>query len=260
MKKLMYIISIILCFGALVVTNNKINKLENQIDNMNNNNNKSVVKALEVSAVEGVEKEFKIVNTYINKSNNNIIEFNDNSYLVINHNKNIYEFYATECGDYGIKAQDTKELTNIIKTYMLNKYNMNESELDKDNIFKNDILNYEPQAKDQNTIAETQENKKVVKSVKKEINNTIKNESIKEIEETTEQTNTIEEPTTAIEEQEENKEQIQSNYTKEDYNKYSEYKENLIKEYGEEIYKLMNQEAGITTEEESFKHFMEYGI
>ena len=31
MKKLMYIISIILCFGALVVTNNKINKLENQI-------------------------------------------------------------------------------------------------------------------------------------------------------------------------------------------------------------------------------------
>ena len=97
-------------------------------------NNKSVAQ------VPTVEKEFKIVNTYINKSNNNIIEFNDNSYLVINHNKNIYEFYATECGDYGIKAQDTKELTNIIKTYMLNKYNMNESELDKDNIFKNDIL------------------------------------------------------------------------------------------------------------------------
>ena len=100
-------------------------------------NNKSVE---EVAAVEGVEKEFKIVNTYINNSNSNIIEFNDNSYIVINHNKNIYEFYATECGDYGIKAQDTKELTNIIKTYMLNKYNMNESELDNDNIFKNDIL------------------------------------------------------------------------------------------------------------------------
>ena len=100
-------------------------------------NNKSVE---EVAAVEGVEKEFKIINTYINNSNSNIIEFNDNSYLVINHNKNIYEFYATECGDYGIKAQDTKELTNIIKTYMINKYNMNESELDKDNIFKNDIL------------------------------------------------------------------------------------------------------------------------
>lgn len=100
-------------------------------------NNKSVE---EVAAVEGVEKEFKIINTYINNSNSNIIEFNDNSYLVINHNKNIYEFYATECGDYGIKAQDTKELTNIIKTYMLNKYNINESELDNNNIFKNDIL------------------------------------------------------------------------------------------------------------------------
>ena len=118
MKKIIYIVMIILFCGALVITSNKTNQ----------------------SAVQEVEKEFKIVNTYINKSNNNIIEFNDNSYLVINHNKNIYEFYATECGDYGIKAQDTKELTNIIKTYMLNKYNMNESELDKDNIFKNDIL------------------------------------------------------------------------------------------------------------------------
>ena len=92
-------------------------------------NNKSVA---QVPTVEGVEKEFKIVNTYINKSNNNIIEFNDNSYLVINHNKNIYEFYATECGDYGIKAQDTKELTNIIKTYMINKYDISKSELEKD--------------------------------------------------------------------------------------------------------------------------------
>ena len=121
MKRLINIITIIFCCLALVITSN----------------NKSVA---QVPTGEGVEKEFKIINTYINNSNSNIIEFNDNSYLVINHNKNIYEFYATECGDYGIKAQDTKELTNIIKTYMLNKYNMNESELDKDNIFKNDIL------------------------------------------------------------------------------------------------------------------------
>lgn len=121
MKRLINIITIIFCCLALVITSN----------------NKSVA---QVPTVEGVEKEFKIINTYINNSNSNIIEFNDNSYLVINHNKNIYEFYATECGDYGIQAQDTKELTNIIKTYMLNKYNMNESELDKDNIFKNDIL------------------------------------------------------------------------------------------------------------------------
>ena len=140
MKKLMYIIFIILCFGALVVTNNKINKLENQIDNMNNNNNKSVVKALEVSAVEGVEKEFKIVNTYINNSNSNIIEFNDNSYVVINHDKNIYEFYAAECGDYEIQASNQIELINIIKTYMFNKYNMLESEVNQNDIFKNDIL------------------------------------------------------------------------------------------------------------------------
>ena len=118
MKKIIYIVMIILFCGALVITSNKTNQ----------------------SAVQGVEKEFKIVNTYINNSNSNIIEFNDNSYAVINTDKNIYEFYATECGDYGIQAQDTEELKNIIKTYMINKYNINESELDKDNIFKNAIL------------------------------------------------------------------------------------------------------------------------
>lgn len=53
---------------------------------------------------------------------------------------------------------------------------------------------------------------------------------------------------------------VQGRYTKEDYNKYLEYKNNLIEEYGEDIYKLMNENAGIETEEESFKHFMEYGI
>ena len=100
-------------------------------------NNKSVE---EVAAVEGVEKEFKIVNTYVNKSNNNIIEFNDNSYVVINKEKNIYEFTPSECGDYEIKARDQKELKNILITYMINKYNLSESELENDNIFKNDIL------------------------------------------------------------------------------------------------------------------------
>lgn len=100
-------------------------------------NNKSVA---QVPTVEGVEKEFKIVNTYVNKSNNNIIEFNDNSYVVINEDKNIFEFYAVEVGDYEIKAEDLEQLTNIINTYMINKYDISESELEKDNIFKIDIL------------------------------------------------------------------------------------------------------------------------
>ena len=134
MKKVINIITIILFCGALAIANNKINKLENQIESLNN---KEFVQA---AAVEKVEKEFKIVNTYINKSNNNIIEFNDNSYVVINHDKNIYEFYAAECGDYEIQARDQKELKNILITYMINKYNLSESEVNKDNIFKNDIL------------------------------------------------------------------------------------------------------------------------
>ena len=134
MKKLINTITIILFCAALAIANNKINKLENQIKSINNN---TVVQA---AAVEKVEKEFKIINTYVNKSNNNIIEFNDNSYVVINHDKNIYEFYAAECGDYEIQASDQIELINIIKTYMINKYNLSESEVNKDNIFKNDIL------------------------------------------------------------------------------------------------------------------------
>ena len=138
MKRLINIITIILFCGALAIANNKINKLENQIKSINN---KEVVQA---SAVEEVEKEFKIINTYVNKSNNNIIEFNDNSYVVINHNKNIYEFYAAECGDYEIQASNQIELINIIKTYMVNKYNMDDLEVENNSIFKNDILAYTP--------------------------------------------------------------------------------------------------------------------
>ena len=178
MKKLIYIVMITLFCGALVITSNKTNQ----------------------SAVQEVRKEFKIINTYVNKSNSNIIEFNDNSYAVINKDKNIYEFYAVETGDYEIKAEDLEQLTNIIKTYIVNKYKVDESEIDKDNIFKNDILVSEEQEETQNI------------------------------------------------------------YVEEDYMKYLEYKNNLIDQYGEDIYKLMNQEAGITTEEESFKHFIEYGI
>ena len=240
MKKLIYTITIILFCGALAIANNKINKLENQIESMNSK------EAVQVATVEKVEKEFKIINTYVNKSNNNIIEFNDNSYVVINQDKNIYEFYAAETGDYEIQASNQIELINIIKTYMVNKYNMDDLEVENNSIFKNDILAYTPvEAEKENIkpIAATQESKKVVNVVKKETNNnTIKNE-------------VIEEPAT-----EESQEQPQNGYTEEDYNRYLEYKEGLIQEYGEEIYNLMNQEAGIKTEEDSFTHFMEYGI
>lgn len=114
---------------------------------------------------------------------------------------------------------------------------------------KINILAYTPPTEEKEIIkpiAATQESKKVVNVVKKETNNnTIKNE-------------VIEEP--ATEEAEESQEQPQNGYTEEDYNRYLEYKEGLIQEYGEEIYNLMNQEAGIETEEDSFFHFMEYGI
>ena len=148
MKKYINITIAIIIFliGVFAVASNKINTIEgiNKIIN-----NKEVVQA---AAVEEVEKEFKIINTYVNKSNNNIIEFNDNSYIVINHDKNIYEFYAAECGDYEIQASNQIELINIIKTYMINKYNMLESEVNQNDIFKNDILAYTPPTEEKENI------------------------------------------------------------------------------------------------------------
>ena len=41
---------------------------------------------------------------------------------------------------------------------------------------------------------------------------------------------------------------------------YYKYKEELINTYGEDTYNLMNIEAGIESEEQSLKHFNEYGI
>ncbi|MGL4452250.1 MAG: hypothetical protein ACRDDY_04760 [Clostridium sp.] len=49
-------------------------------------------------------------------------------------------------------------------------------------------------------------------------------------------------------------------YTEDDYNRYVVYRESLISEYGQEVYDLMNQEAGLENEEQSFIHFMKYGI
>lgn len=42
--------------------------------------------------------------------------------------------------------------------------------------------------------------------------------------------------------------------------KYEDSKNALISQYGEDTYKLMNQEEGITNEQESYNHFIEYGI
>ena len=153
MKKLIYTITIILFCGALAIANNKINKLENQIKSINNN---TVVQA---AAVEKVEKEFKIINTYVTESENMVIEFSDQSAAVINQNKKLYEFYPIEGGDYEIKASNQIELINIIKTYMVNKYNMDYLEVENNRIFKNDILAYTPDAEKENIkpIAATEE-------------------------------------------------------------------------------------------------------
>ena len=128
MKKIINIITIILFCGALAIANNKINKLENQ-----NKNNE----VLEVAATQEVKKEFKIVDTYITESGNTVIEFNDKTSVVINRDKNIFEFYPIECGDWEIVVNSYENLIGIIKTYMYNKYDMTYQEINASNIFNN---------------------------------------------------------------------------------------------------------------------------
>ena len=122
------IIIIVLIFGALAITNNKINKLENQ------NKNNEVV---EIAATQEVKKEFKIVDTYVTPSGNTVIEFNDLSTAVINQDKNIFEFYPVECADWEIKVNNHDNLINVIKSYMNNKYDMTYQEIDNSDIFEN---------------------------------------------------------------------------------------------------------------------------
>lgn len=222
MKKIINIIIIVLIFGALAITNNKINKLENQTKNN---------EVLEVATIKEVKKDFKIVDTYVTDSGNTVIEFNDQSAAVINQDKNTFEFYPIE------KTSNQENLINVIKTYMNNKYDMSYQEIDNHNIFKNANLIVQ----EVKEVKKIKENKKVV--INKNNNDNLKNEPVEIPTEPTEQ-----------------EEQKQNNYNEDDYNKYLEYKNELIEEYGEEIYNLMNQEAGIETEEDSFNHFMEYGI
>ena len=125
MKK---IITIILLCGALAIANNKINKLENQIENN---------EVVEVAATQEVKKDFKIVDTYVTESGNTVIEFNDKTSVVINRDKNIFEFYPIECGDWEIVVNSYENLIGIIKTYMYNKYDMTYQEINASNIFNN---------------------------------------------------------------------------------------------------------------------------
>ena len=169
MKKIISAIIAVLIIGALAMINNKETK-----------------------------EEFKIVNTYVTESGNTVVDFSDNSAAVINHDKGIYEFYTPECGDWELSVDNHENLINVVKTYIINRYNIQDA--DNHQVFKNvNLVGY------------------------------------------IEQDN-------------------QANYDNDLYSKYLEYKSNLIEKYGHDVYVLMNQEAGIETEEESFKHFIKYGI
>ena len=109
---------------ALTVTNNSIRAEEPT---------KEIVK-------EEIKEEFNIYDTYVNNSDSTIVEFTDGSYAVINVPKNYYEFYPVELFDYEVIGQDREQLHNIIKSYMMGKYNLTLEEVDNHEIFNNKNL------------------------------------------------------------------------------------------------------------------------
>ena len=89
---------------------------------------------------EEIKEEFNIYDTYVNNSDSTIVEFTDGSYAVINVPKNYYEFYPVELFDYEVIGQDREQLHNIIKSYMMGKYNLTLEEVENHEIFTNKNL------------------------------------------------------------------------------------------------------------------------
>ena len=131
--------------------------------------------------------------------------------------------------------------------------------------YKKNIIVSEVKTEIKKEIEEPQEEEETKEDKKQNMvltqkNNSIKKEELKEYEEVKEEKPQEQTPIKPIEPTEEPQEDPTSQYTQEDYNKYLKYKNSLIKEYGKEVYNLMNQEAGIGSEKESFIYYMENGI
>lgn len=138
-----------------------------------------VVLGLNNTSVRSESKEnkekFYITNTYVNDSNSTIVEFNDGSITVCNYENKLYEFYHVDLGDWGLKVNNKQQLINVIKTYMENKYKMNEKEINNSTIFKDKNLVNEVEIKENNK----QEKLNVVEKEIKNSNNVIENTEVK---------------------------------------------------------------------------------
>lgn len=69
------------------------------------------------SDAAGVKEIYK-TNQYITQSGNNITEFNNGSYAIVNQDKKNYEFIEGETGGWSIYCDSTAELQELIKTYI----------------------------------------------------------------------------------------------------------------------------------------------
>lgn len=189
------------------------------------------------------DSDLTIEKSYTNDIGNYIVDLSNGSYVVYSVAMKELGFQPIELGDWDYTFYNTRDLENCIATYASSIAPKKNVSIAKENwINKKD-----------------DENKGLKGNVVVEDKNKTLEISSDAYEEIEEGENSDLDGDIYIED-----EDIVSNsnkgYTKEDYDKYTQYRDSLINEHGEEIYNLMNQEAGINTEEDSFNHYMEYGI
>lgn len=56
----------------------------------------------------------------------NVYEFKDTSLFIVDEENNAYIFYPKELGDWAYEVKNKEELSKIMSTYFINKYNIKE--------------------------------------------------------------------------------------------------------------------------------------
>lgn len=262
-------IEIVCIVGLSTIINTSLqgNKIQNNIVSAQaqTTSNKSLVQDDEElkNIIEGclIDSNLKISEVGKTPSNNSFIDLNNGSWIVYDLKNNEIIFQPIELGDWDYSFNNIEDAKACITTYVNNfpkdnlitnieakEVNTNDDNNNNDNSTLKTNNTTAKEAKEVNTVNENT----FIAEKGNNTNNTLENDlTIEENNNTNENNNNKINNTT----NNDNKE-----YTEEDYNKYLEYKNSLIEEYGDETYNLMNQEAGISSEEESFIHYMEYGI
>lgn len=84
------------------------------------------IQIYQVSEQIKYEKEKNLFEIY--NVNDKVYEFTDGSWFICNNAENEYVFQPVELGDWDYEVKNKEELSKIMATYFINKYNIEEKE------------------------------------------------------------------------------------------------------------------------------------